>query len=40
MGLTDGLADSVLGLLKDELIGRHGEELGLRLHEEFLRGAI
>ena len=38
MGLTDGLADSVLGPLKDELIERYGEELGLRLHEEFLRG--
>ena len=37
MGLTDGLADSVLGPLKDELIVRYGEELGLRLHEEFLR---
>jgi hypothetical protein len=38
MGLTDVLADSVLDPLKDELIERYGEELGLRLHEEFLRG--
>lgn len=38
MGLTDGLADSVLGPLKVELIERYGEDLGHHLHEEFLRG--
>ena len=36
-GLTDRLDDSVLHPLKVELVARHGEDLGVRLHREFLR---